>query len=89
VKKEKGLIPFGQIKLPRRYESEHIFIGGKPRVGKSVMAKQQIHSIRQAGHRAAIGDFKGEYTELFTILRLIISSTRSTLAARIGSCFRR
>lgn len=65
VKKEKGLIPFGPIKLPRRYESEHIFIGGKPRVGKSVMAKQQIHSIRQAGHRAAIGDFKGEYTELF------------------------
>ena len=65
LKKETGLLPFGNIVLPRRYESEHIFIGGKPRVGKSVMAKQQINAIRAAGHRAAIGDFKGEYTELF------------------------
>ncbi len=66
VKKEKGLLPFGsKIKLPRSYESEHIFIGGKPRVGKSVMLKQQIGTIRDANYRACVADFKGEYTELF------------------------
>lgn len=64
-KQEPGLLPFGNIVLPRKYESEHIFIGGKPRVGKSVMAKQQINAIRKANHRAVIGDFKGEYTEMF------------------------
>jgi hypothetical protein len=64
--KVKGLLRFGSnIILPRKYESEHIFIGGKPRVGKSVLAKQHINAIRVAGHRAYIGDFKGEYVELF------------------------
>lgn len=65
-KSKNGLLPFGpKIKLPREYESEHVFIGGKPRVGKSVILKQQIAAIRNANHRACVADFKGEYTELF------------------------
>ena len=63
--KAKGLLPFGTIMLPRKYESEHVFIGGKPRVGKSVLVKQQLEAIIKSGARCAIGDFKGEYTELF------------------------
>jgi type IV secretory pathway TraG/TraD family ATPase VirD4 len=65
LRQEPGLLPFGELLLPRRYESEHIFIGGKPRVGKSVCLKQQLEAVRQAGARAVVYDFKGEYVELF------------------------
>ncbi len=64
--KSEGLLPFGsKIKLPRKYESEHIFIAGKSRVGKSVQIKQHIMKIREKILRACIYDFKGEYVELF------------------------
>lgn len=61
----KGILPFGKILLPRRYESEHIFISGKTRVGKSVIFKQHVDAVRKNRLRAAIVDFKGEYISLF------------------------
>ena len=62
---EPGLLPFGELLLPRKYESEHLFIGGKPRVGKSVCLKQQLEAVRKIGARAVVYDFKGEYVEVF------------------------
>lgn len=66
LKKEKSLLPLSEkICLPRRYESEHIFIAGKSRVGKSVQIKRIVSTIRERHLRACIYDFKGEYVQLF------------------------
>ena len=65
LKDKPGTIPLGNLFLPSKYESEHIFIAGKSRVGKSVQIKQQVESIRLKKSRACIYDFKGEYVELF------------------------
>ncbi|WP_333798553.1 type IV secretion system DNA-binding domain-containing protein [Trichlorobacter lovleyi] len=65
TKKSESFLSFGKIRFPRQYESEHIFIAGKSRVGKSVQIKQLLMQIRAKIFRACIYDFKGEYVELF------------------------
>ena len=65
AKKEPGLLPFGSVILPGKYEGEHIMIAGKTQVGKTVALMQQLVAIRDAGLSAIVYDFKGEYVEKF------------------------
>ena len=65
VKRGPGLLPFGSVILPRKYEAEHVMIAGKTRVGKTVALMQQLVAIRDAGLPAVVYDFKGEYVEKF------------------------
>lgn len=65
MKKEPGLLPFGSVTLPGRYEAEHVMIAGKTQVGKTVALMQQLVAIRDAGLPAVVYDFKGEYVEKF------------------------
>lgn len=65
VKNEDGHLPFGAVKLPRKYEPEHAIIIGKTRVGKSVCITQQVDVLRRENAKVVIYDFKGEYAERF------------------------
>ena len=53
----------GRIPIPVRYETQNVFLVGKPGVGKSVLSYQFLEKMR--GHKAIILDVKGEYTSKF------------------------
>lgn len=63
--KEPGLLPFGPVRLPFRFDAEHAMIAGKTQVGKTVTMAQQLAAIREAGLPAVVYNFKGEYLEKF------------------------
>lgn len=63
--KEPGLVPFGPVRLPFRFDAEHAMIAGKTQVGKTVTMAQQLAAIREAGLPAVVYNFKGEYLEKF------------------------
>ncbi|OGT96399.1 MAG: hypothetical protein A2X80_01115 [Geobacteraceae bacterium GWB2_52_12] len=63
--KERGLLPFGPVRLPFRFEGEHCMIAGKTQVGKTVTMTQQLAALREAGLPAVVYNFKGEYVQKF------------------------
>lgn len=65
TKDKPGFIPLGPVILPTAYEPEHLFIAGKPRVGKTVCLMQVLCAIRAKNSKAVVYDFKGEYVERF------------------------
>lgn len=65
ARKEGGLLPFGPVCLPFRFEAEHAMIAGKTQVGKTVTMTQQLAALREAGLPAVVYNFKGEYLQKF------------------------
>ena len=59
--KEETHINIGQIKMPVSAETKHIFIIGRPGVGKTVAIRQAVSDIRDRDDKAVIFDFKGDY----------------------------
>ena len=65
ARKERGLLPFGPVCLPFRFEGEHCMIAGKTQVGKTITMTQQLAALRDAGLPAVVYNFKGEYVQKF------------------------
>ena len=58
-------IKIGKTLLSSFAESEHVFIIGKPGVGKSVLLYQIIDQLLNNGRKAVIYDFKGDFISKF------------------------
>lgn len=69
LKKEfKGVetdLPVGNIKLPRKYECQHVFLIGSPGAGKTVFLNQVIERTMQRDENCVIYDFKGDFVSKF------------------------
>ena len=68
--KGKKDISIGNVKMPVDIECEHVFICGRPGVGKTVLLSQVIERVRERmrerkGAKAIIYDFKGDFVSRF------------------------
>lgn len=62
--KERALM-IGNCMLPVSAETEHVFIIGKPGVGKSVLAYSIVEQLIDSGRKAVVYDFKGDFLSKF------------------------
>jgi len=58
-------IKIGKTLLSTHAECEHVFIIGKPGVGKTVLLYQIIEQILSSGRKSLIYDFKGDFISKF------------------------
>lgn len=59
-------IPFGsKVKMPRSSEVKHVFMCGRPGVGKTTLYLQVIERLIARGEKIIIYDFKGDYLTRF------------------------
>lgn len=58
-------LPFGQLRLPREFEVQHVFFCGAPGTGKTVFQSQVIARILERGDPAIIYDLKGDFVAKF------------------------
>lgn len=61
IAKEDTHICIGQARMPVSAEPKHMFIVGRPGVGKTVAIRQVVRDIRNRNDKAVIFDFKGDY----------------------------
>jgi len=64
-KEGEGDLQIGQIKLPKKLETEHCLCVGRPGAGKTTFLYGIIQRLRERNERAIIYDFKGDYIEKF------------------------
>ena len=62
---QKGFMNVGGCILSTLAEPEHVYIEGKPGVGKSVLTYQVVEQIIRNGQKAVVYDFKGDYLSKF------------------------
>lgn len=66
LKKEgEGDLQIGEIKLPKKLETEHCLTVGRPGAGKTTMLYGIIQRLRERKEKTIIYDFKGDYIEKF------------------------
>lgn len=58
-------IPLGQIKMPVSAEPKHVFVIGRPGVGKTVAISGVLARLREKNAKGVIYDFKGDYFSKF------------------------
>lgn len=58
-------IYLGSIPVPRRFETRHFLVLGKPGVGKTTLLYDVIEKLRDRGEKAVIYDYKGDYVSMF------------------------
>ncbi len=58
-------IMIGNCILPVKAEPEHVFIIGKPGVGKSVLIYSIVEQLIEDGRKAVVYDFKGDFLSRF------------------------
>ena len=58
-------LPFGDIKLPNKFECQHVFFIGSPGSGKTVFLNQVIERTIQRNENCVIYDFKGDFVSKF------------------------
>ena len=54
-----------KVKLPIEYETQHLLALGKTGMGKTTILVQQMQVVRNAGLKAIIYDYKGDYIRRF------------------------
>ncbi|WP_353685429.1 type IV secretion system DNA-binding domain-containing protein [Thermodesulfovibrio sp. 3462-1] len=63
--KEECDLPLGSFKMPVSAEVKHMFIVGRPGVGKTVALSQVIERLKERKVKGVIYDFKGDYVSKF------------------------
>jgi type IV conjugative transfer system coupling protein TraD len=58
-------LPFGNVKLPKQFECQHVFFIGSPGSGKTVFLNQVIERTIQRKENCVIYDFKGDFVSKF------------------------
>ena len=64
-KEGEGDLQIGQVKLPKKLETEHFLCVGRPGAGKTTFLYEIIQKLRTRNERTIIYDFKGDYIEKF------------------------
>jgi len=64
-KEGEGDLQIGQVKLPKKLETEHCLCVGRPGSGKTTFLYGIIQRLRERNERTIIYDFKGDYIEKF------------------------
>jgi len=64
TEKEGNLLPLGPVRLPRKYEEQHLVVAGD-RAGRGVVFTQQLEAIRRSALPCVVHDPGGEYLERF------------------------
>jgi len=65
LKKFNADLPFGSVRLPKKYECQHVFFIGSPGSGKTVFLNQVIERVIQRNENSVIYDFKGDFVSKF------------------------
>jgi len=65
LKKLNADLPFGDVKLPKKFECQHVFFIGSPGSGKTVFLNQVIERTIQRKENCVIYDFKGDFVSKF------------------------